>query len=216
MLFGFGRGVAAGGIMSRQINLINPALIEKKKLFSSTHLQWTLGMVLAALLVFYATSEYRVRVLARQAREAAALEAKREAQLASLSEGFKPRQKSEALAGEIAKLEAQIRDRNAAMAILQGGGLDNSQSFSGYMTAFARQIVSGLWLTGFSISGDGKDMVVEGKTLRPDLVPLYISHLNNETVMHGVTFASLEMQVPRNVRAANYLEFTLRSSEAAK
>ena len=202
--------------MSRQINLINPALIEKKTGLSSANLLAGLGAILSCLLIFYAVSQYRVSVLARQAREAAALEAKREAQLASLSEGFKPRQKSEALAGEIAKLEAQLRDRNAAMAILQGGGFDNSQGFSGYMTAFARQIVSGLWLTGFSISGDGKDMVVEGKTLRPDLVPLYISRLNNETVMHGVTFASLEMQMPRNVRAANYLEFTLRTSEAAK
>lgn len=199
--------------MSQQINLLNPAFVEKKAILSSANLLQGLAAVLACLLVFYAYSAYRTRGMVGQAKEASRLQAEKQAQLLGLSAAYKPRQKDPVLAGEIEKIEKELGARDEALAILKGGGLENIRGYSGYMKAFARQIVPGLWLTGFSIRG--REVALQGKTLRADLVPIYINRLDHEEVMNGTTFASLEMQVPKD-KSANYLEFSLQANEAAK
>ena len=88
------------------------------------------------------------------------------------------------------------------------------------MEAFARQTLNGLWLTGFSIDGDATQMSLSGAALSPELVPGYIMRLNNEKVMRGKTFASLQMQLPKvdagKPATTKYLEFNLQSVRAGE
>ena len=44
---------------------------------------------------------------------------------------------------------------------LKSGGIGNTKGYSEYFRAFARQSVSGLWLTGFDINGDGAQMTLQ-------------------------------------------------------
>jgi hypothetical protein len=107
---------------------------------------------------------------------------------------------------------------------LKSGVIGNTMGYSKYMQAFARQVVNGLWLTGFSVEADGVQMSISGGALSPELVPGYILRLNNENIMRGKTFASLQMQLPKEEsgKTSNrqqYLEFELKSvvkSEADK
>jgi len=91
------------------------------------------------------------------------------------------------------------------------------------MRAFARQSVSGLWLTGFEINGDGAQMSLQGATAGPQLLPAYIQRLSQEPVMKGKSFATLRMAQPKEVAdksvVRSYVEFNLQSvpaSEGAK
>ncbi|MDP1897626.1 MAG: hypothetical protein Q8K43_07060, partial [Sulfurimicrobium sp.] len=86
--------------------------------------------------------------------------------------------------------------------------------------------VNGLWLSEFGIKGAGKEMLLGGRTLRPELVPAYIQRLNREETTKGRDFAALEMQQPKAepatpdkpARVPNYIEFRLHSgiAEGAK
>ena len=198
--------------MSQEINLINPAFAEKSKALSFVGMLLGFGVLVVFMLLYYAVSAYQADALRRAAADALKIQALKQAQLARIVESYKPRQKDQQLVAEVAQLETEVKSRDHALSILKTSDLDNIHGYSRYMEAFARQIIPGLWLTGFSISG--KEIDIQGRTLSPDLVPAYINRLDKEDVMRGITFASLEMQLPE--KAANYLEFSLQSNGAGK
>jgi hypothetical protein len=78
-----------------------------------------------------------------------------------------------------------------------------------------------VWLTDVTLSGAGNEIGLQGRALRPELVPLYVNRLKNEAVMQGKSFGTLEMQVPQEAAApsgaakakpaslAGYIEFNL-------
>jgi hypothetical protein len=100
------------------------------------------------------------------------------------------------LDAEIGRLENELKIGRDAMAALKGGAFGNQRGFAEYLRAFSRQSLSGLWLTGFSISGSG-ELEIRGRVLSPDLVPSYIQRLNREEVLAGRSFARLEMSRPK-------------------
>ncbi len=103
--------------------------------------------------------------------------------------------------------------------MLKSGAIGNTEGYSEYMRAFARQSVNGLWLTAFDITGDGAQMSLSGAVLNPQLVPVYIQRLGKEKIMRGKTFATLQMQQPKQEAdrpVARYVEFNLRSTPASE
>jgi hypothetical protein len=99
--------------------------------------------------------------------------------------------------------------------LLKSGALGNTDGYSEYMRAFARQSINGLWLTAFDIVGDGAQMSLSGAVVSPQLVPSYIQRLGKEKVMRGKTFSTLQMQQPKKDGdriIPRYVEFNLRST----
>lgn len=185
-----------------------------------------LGITLAALLAY---NFYLQRQLSSVAAELAAAQKLLGAQ-ASLVEKLKPKPVppvSEAqLDTEIRKLEARLKLAVKSIEALKSGALGNRQGFAEYLRAFSRQSVSGLWLTGFSISGGG-ELEIHGRALSPDLLPDYIQRLNREQVLAGRQIARLEITRPKaeltadkgqtagkTERLARFLEFSLATETA--
>jgi len=151
------------------------------------------------------------------------------AQLAKTNAGLGPRQKNKPLEDEVVKIEAEVKSHQQVFDTLQKGEFGNTKGYSEYLRAFSRQIIDGLWLTGFSIHGAGNEIAIQGRALQPELVSAYISRLGREPVMSGKSFAVLEMRVPQvdqpikgdpttakhRVPAA-YIEFNLQSSGILK
>jgi hypothetical protein len=118
-----------------------------------------------------------------------------------------------------ARLQA-LRDVSG---VLDRGELGNTQGYSEYFKALARQNISGVWLTGVSISGAGAEIGVQGRALDAALVPAYLGRLTHEQVMRGKAFGSLKINQPASAKdapaaLAPYVEFSLESTlvEAAK
>jgi hypothetical protein len=209
--------------VSQQINLYNSALEPRRDWLSLPSLLLAWGATLAVLAVAAVITEVRVSALSaelqreNEARTAALTE------LAGLTRQLAARHKDAGLQAELEKLQGQLASRQDAKGVLHGGVIGNTAGFSEYLRAFARQSFDGLWLTGFSLAGAGRDLVLQGRALRPELVPGYVQRLNREAVLKGHAFAELEMQRPapeHEVRFPTpYIEFrlaTLSSTQKAE
>lgn len=207
--------------MSQQINLFNPAFRNKSGRFSAVTMAAVLGFTLLGLIGAYGYLHLKLaRLEGQAARQGVRMEALR-AQLAQAGAQLDSRRRSPLLEQEVRHTEAQVKARQKVLARLQGGELGDTRGFSAYLRAFAAQVVNGLWLTGFTVSGAGGEMTVTGRALQPDLVPAYINRLGREPVMRGKTFSTLEMGLPQGAGAtpdkpARYIEFSIASKEAEK
>jgi hypothetical protein len=200
--------------VSQQINLYNPAFERKRDLLSLPGLVmvWMIafGVVLVVVLAMMVRASNLEHDLAHASaeRDAAQMEMTRLAgQLAS-------RKPDPGLAAEVARLEQAVSGRQEVMSTLQAGVIGDMHGFSAHLTAFARQSFSGLWLTGLKVASAGQDVVLEGRAIRPELVPSYLQRLNGEKVMRGHAFAELEMHRLESKEKsggtdANYIEFRL-------
>lgn len=208
--------------MSQQINLINPDFRRKREFFTALMLARAMAVVLVAMAGLYAYNANEGRKLAKGVAMNAALLESEKLRLDAVVAKHAPRAKSEALEKRVAELEERLKGEQAVLDVLRGGSLGNTEGYSEYLRAFARQTVSGLWLTEFTITGAGMGMAIGGRTLRPDLVPQYIQRLNQEPITQGRAFAALEMQqakappatADKPAQVPNYLEFKLYSTVA--
>jgi len=216
--------------VSQQINLLGPQFRKREVLLSAGLMAAGAGtafllMALAAGGFYFSTGRQ-----AQQVAESANALAAGEARLARLMQERDPVAQAKLLDGEIARLEGAQKDKREVVALLQSGEVGDTKGYSDYLRAFARQIVDGVWLTGFDIAAAGRRITLEGGALRADLVPLYIKRLRDEPAMQGRQFAMLallpskveakeekkegEVSVPESAKAptpANYLAFTLSS-----
>jgi hypothetical protein len=208
--------------VSQQINLFNPAFSKRREWFSAASLVQALAVLVLIMISVYGYQYSQVMALDKKIQSGATSLTQEQARLARVAAEHAPRQKDAVLEKRAADLEQQLKGEEEVLEVLQNGNLGNTQGYSGYMRAFARQTVNGLWLTEFGIKGAGKEMFLGGRTLRPELVPAYIRRLNQEGATQGRDFAALEMQRPKTeaaskdkpLRVPNYLEFRLHSGTA--
>lgn len=215
--------------MSQQINLFNPIFLKQEKLFSAVTMAQALGLILLGSAVLIAYSYYQLFDLSRQATAGTTQLALAQTRLAKVSAESGLRQKSRLIEDDIRKTETEMKSLQQVFDILKKGEFGNTKGYAEYLRAFSRQILDGVWLTGFSIYGAGSDIGLQGRALQPELVPAYIGRLKREPVMQGKSFATLEMQLPlvdqagkgdpaaaRQRVPAGYIEFNLQSSGMMK
>ena len=206
--------------MSQQVNLFNPVFMKQKKYFSVSTMLQALMLILLGSALFYAYAVFQVKAMRQQSDETAKRYATDQGRLASYTNEFSPQKSNQALDEEVQRLEVQAKAQQELIQSLNAGVIGNAKGYSEYMRAFARQSLQGLWLTGFSISGDAAQMNLSGAALNPDLVPAYVQRLQREPAMRGKSFAALQMRQAGvntdNPRARRYIEFTLQSVEAGE
>jgi hypothetical protein len=161
-----------------------------------------LGVTLLLLLGMYGYSSYQVAQLRKESIEVSQQLQAMQTQLKQTMEQFRSPQPSKDIQGKIAGAEATIKNHRQVLAFLRGKTASETHGFSAYMQAFARQSISGLWLTGFTVDGASGDMTLSGRALQPDLVPQYIGRLGLEPALKGKAFAALRMELPKLVAAA--------------
>ena len=188
--------------MSQQINLFNPIFLKQKKIFGAKPMLQALGIVALGVLALTWYASHRMGELEQQAERGKAALAGRQSRLNTVNAQFAPRQHSAALTAELAEAQAQLKALHDVEGVLQGGALGNTNGYAEYFRAFARQNVSGLWLTGLNIVGAGKNIGVQGRAMQPTMIPNYISRLTAEQIMRGKTFANLRIDRPVLIKDA--------------
>ena len=200
--------------MSQQINLYNPAFERKRDLLSFPGAVSAWGLAAAVVLVVMLAMVVRTSNLEHNLVQATAERDSAQSEMNRLAGQLAARKPNPGLAAEVARLEQGVTSRNEVMSTLQAGVIGDTHGFSKHLAAFARQSFSGLWLTGLKVASAGQDVVIEGRAIRPELVPSYLQRLNREEVMQGHAFAELEMRRPesqdKTARAdGKYIEFRL-------
>lgn len=205
--------------MSQQINLFNPIFLKQRKYLSLLTIMQALGLIVLGSLFFYGYALYQVGQLKQQSEESTRRYNAEQARYARYAGEFSPEQANQSLQAEVRYLEKELAMQTRMVDILKSGSVGNTTGYSKYMQAFSRQVVQGLWLTGFKLTGDAAQISLSGGVLEPELLPIYIRRLGNEQAMRGKSFSTLQMQQPKAVpgkegksAAAGYVEFTMYST----
>jgi hypothetical protein len=210
--------------MSQQINLFNPIFLKQKKYFSAVTMAQALALIFVGSAVLWGYGKYRLTALAEEAESASAQLKIVQAKYNKISVDYAPKKKSASLEQEIQKAEFEVSALNEIFAVMRKGDFGNTSGYAEHMRAFSRQIVSGVWLTGFGIQGAGADVSLQGRALKAELIPAYLEHLKRERVLQGKSFAVFEVQTPlvsHSARAdaptaSGYIDFSLQSSGTSK
>lgn len=199
--------------MSQQINLFNPVFMRQGKYFSAVTMLQALAMIIVGMLLFYFYAVHQVQSLTSQLAETKKRYVDGQAKLQRYTAEFSPEEANRLMDSKVSEAEEKLAAQSHLLEILKNGALGNVSGYSEYMGAFARQAVSGLWLSSFTIVGDGTQISISGSVLSPELLPVYVGKLGQEPSMHGKSFASLQM---RRRNDSNAIEFTLLSAGAKR
>lgn len=190
--------------MTQQINLFNPAFSKQEANFTLLHMLQGLALILLASLLFYAYAAHQVSELDKQSVQSSKRLIAEQVNLAGYTAGYSPQQANQLLQNESVQLEKKLAEASLLVESLKSGVTGNSTGYSEYMRAFSRQIMPGLWLTGFNMRAE--QISLSGGVIAPEHVPAYIRKLASEAVMQGKSFSNLQMKPKKD---SKYLEFTL-------
>lgn len=181
--------------MSQYVNLLGPAFRKQRLLLT---LNRTLLLAAVAVVIMAGLQMYNRQLVSGVREELASAQMLLKAQsvyTARLLGENSSKQGNTALDSEVRQLEQELKSARNSMSVLEGGALGNREGFARYLQAFSRQALDGLWLTGFTVAGSG-DVSIEGRVMRPELVPAYIQRLNGEPALKGREFSALELRRP--------------------
>jgi len=211
--------------MSQYINLLGPAFRKQRLFLTLGRALMLVGLTVVVMTALQMFNQKQVDGLQAEVASAQGLLKAQSKYTDRLKGESGANQGSSALATEIQRLEMELKSARDSIAVLEGGALGNRNGFAQYLQAFSRQIVDGLWLTGFSVSGAG-DVAIQGRALKPELVPVYIQKLNKEQALQGREFSTLEMRRPKSAPSAGaqdaaggqsvmprFLEFALSTAD---
>lgn len=202
--------------MTRQINLLNPALRLKREWLTGKTLLPGLGLLLLALGLYGGMLRWENQKLAEESARGAAELQQQQAELTRISEELGQRKLSKELETTLQRAEAALRGRERVKEALDSGVLGSSEGFSEYLRALARQSQAGLWLVGLQVADGGKKITLEGRTLNPDQIPGYIRGLNTEAALRGRSFEALNVQWVGDEKSVPAAAGQTGQAEAAK
>lgn len=200
--------------MMQQINLYRPIFRKQEKKFSALAMLQAGAAIAVGIAIIYGLIAWQVRDLRGELRQVDKRLAASTKRLDDATKRFGPGTKSKLLEEQVADLEKQIAARLRVHELLSRGLFSNTTGYSDFLVAFARQHVTGLWLTGFDIVGAGEDMRLQGQTSDPALVPRYVQRLAAEQPLAGKEFKIFTMSRPADKSdtvSSPYVDFLFRT-----
>jgi hypothetical protein len=207
--------------VSQQINLYNADFAPKRDFSSLSVLATAWGLAVLIVVAAVLATTARLDKVKQNLAQESQVRGVAQAEMTRLATRLSARRPDLELAAKLVRLENGLASRNEVMRTLHAGVIGDIQGFSEHLEAFARQTLSGLWLTGLEVSSAGRNVVIEGRATLPELVPGYVRRLNQEQVMRGHAFSQLEMQRPasgsgaRQHSQSKYIEFRLSTLPVA-
>ena len=179
--------------MSQQINLFNPALVEKSDPPTLAALVQISSVLIIGLILLIAYYKWQAIALSQQHDALEATIAHSQVQLNNLNNKLSVRQPNIDI---ITQIVAGTKKREEIKNLVNLFSMSNSaavKTFSDYMQGFADQKLLGLWLTGFTIDSVANQFTIKGRALKAETVPEYITQLGEHQVFKGIGFESLNM-----------------------
>lgn len=115
-------------------------------------------------------------------------------QIEIIAQALPRRTESKLIVNEIARLTKELQHRQKVKDALSNGSFGSTDGFSGYFEALAKAHISGTWLTGIHIAQGGAMLSFNGKSIDPELIPIYLKRLSKEPVFNKRAFNILEIR----------------------
>ncbi len=182
--------------MKQQINLYLPEFRPETNAFQSMFIVQAAGILLVALMLIYvfarqgvAGIDQELEIVARQ--EVVALE-----RLQSVGPLITSITGEQSWAEQLDDAARMLAERQAALNLIQGTRLGDTDGFSRHLRALARQDLDGIWLTHIVLSATGDQTRLEGRAIRAELIPLYVQDLTSEPAFAAQRFHRFEIDNP--------------------
>jgi hypothetical protein len=179
--------------MARQINLFDPALLRKRDWFALSNVVLAAAALVMCVVVAGVLAQRELPTLkAQTATNDTQLKAMRE-QVLVLGQRVADRKPDPRVESELAAARLLAGMRGEILQTLRQRLEHDADPFADYLRGFARQSVTGLWLTAFTYDASSGSMEIHGRTVDPALLPEYIRRLNKEPAFRGRAFAALKL-----------------------
>lgn len=202
--------------MSQQVNLYQPIFRKEKRKFSATTILQAAALMALSIGLMYGYTYWQVRQLRTDFSKTDKQLVSLTKQLDETTRQFGERLQSKDLQTQIQKLQQQLTEKQNLQQVLQSAQF-NTQGFSDYFIAFARQHIPEVWITGLDIVGAAERLTLSGRSTNPELVPRYLQRLSAETRLSGIQFQSFQMtRVAADSKggAVSYVEFMAKTADA--
>ena len=199
--------------MSQQVNLYQPVFRKQRRKFSAAAIFQAAGIALLGIGLLYGYTYWQVQQLRTEVTKTDKQLAGLTKQLEETTRQFGERLQSKDLQAQIQKLQAQVAEKQRLQQVLQAAQF-NTQGFSDYFVAFARQHIPGVWITSLDIVGAAEQMTLAGRSTNPELVPRYLQRLAAETRLNGIEFRTFQMsRIGAGSGTAALVEFQVKTAE---
>lgn len=133
---------------------------------------------------------YRLEAALAQAQQAAT---QAEAELAVARQNFREPQADPRLPQRLAALERGNRELQRLAEYMQLLLAERSTGFSGALDALAERHLGGVWLSVIRLEQGGRDLLLEGASQQPALLPEYLNSLGRSPAFAGRQFARFDL-----------------------
>jgi len=198
--------------MNQQINLFQPIFRKERKILSFTALIQINVIFVVVLAAIFSLALWKVKQINLEDSELAKLHQTHIVQLNELTNKVADWKKKYYSEDQLGRLQAELAAYNYVAQLFGGEFSSSKTGFSIYFNTFSRQVVKGLWITGFRVSNGGAAIKIMGGALAPEMVPQFISRLSAESQLSGTSFGVLSLD--RKEKKRQWVEFILSSEEA--
>ena len=123
---------------------------------------------------------------------------------------YPKRQMNTLLTQEISRSQNILASLSRVIHLLTDKESDQTQGFSRYFSALARQSIPDVWLTTIYINAQTNNLQLQGSTYIAEKTPEFIQKLHNESVFQGKHFEKLIMNQAEEPE--NQIDFTVSST----
>lgn len=180
--------------MIQQVNLYTEELRPRKEpVKAQTAVR---ALVAALLLIVAAAVVVRMEAADLTSRQIALQQemVTLEKQVSTLTTQIEARRIDPALEKELEQVTTTLARRQRLLAEVEGLVSADTDGFSGYLAALARQIPEGLWLTGVRLDLIQDQVDLTGRTRAGSQVPVYLEKLSDEPMFEGRTFENFRLE----------------------
>ncbi|MFH1045194.1 MAG: hypothetical protein V1796_09195 [Pseudomonadota bacterium] len=182
--------------MSQQINLFDPGLRSRRSPLTAGTMAVAIAVLMAGMLGVHQVAKRDLARAEALRNNADSRVIELRAQLASAGSQSR-RDADKALLDEIARVETRVKGWQELLERLRGAGIGNTEGHAGFLEALAREHADGVWLTGVAIGGAAGGFSIQGRVLRPELLPGYIQLLSGEEALRGRRIGDMKIIQPR-------------------
>jgi len=179
---------------SQQINLYQPVFRKQQVQFSANSLLLVLLVMLLCLAGVTTFSWWQGANLTVTHTSISGMVSQLESQVADLSKNIGKPRINRMLEAELNTLQKNQRDGFRLLGILRAQKTGSKEGFSPFFEGLARQVQKGIWLTSISIQSGGQELLLDGKTQEPALVPELLQRLKAESIFDGQTFQVMALK----------------------
>lgn len=197
--------------MRQQINLYQPIFRKQKKVFSAIAMLQITGFFIVVLGGIYLYSKLQLQPFREELGRNNEQFLKLTERIEVVSGDLAARQAGGIIKGELERAEAELERINLARSVLTSGAIGNNAGFSAHLEALAESHVNGAWLTSFNLAAGGRKLTINGVSIDPELVPVYIKRLAEAEVFDNSNFNTVELE--RSSEAPDRVLFVVATGE---